>query len=667
MNSSYTSLCLYFTGVENYWAVMTVLKGTEVDYYDIVSRFLEILNAGLKRSVKMSDVVVYNGTSEMQRMEPLDLMQTFTATGSTMDLIVDMAGVEETERMVSKVNSAQLIEIGKQLFDEKRYKAAVGVFHLTGRHGLPYILKALAKAQNWPVIASTASSLIREFQTDAELMEIFAKSFENIGHGNNAALCYRELLRHGESAKTFASLAKMAPEKNKLKFLQQAAMLDDREPEVIIQLAKVAFAERNYVAVLDLLMRDPSVFKYLAQFCQLDCDFSDIVVEFVTSHATAIDTFLQFSDIMYKNGAVYEALGILKHAVDLSKMDFIFVLRYMYYLTEQRLSLRVLELVPGFMRHMCFRTLDKFRMLPCLKRLLRFLFDDDELDEFLNDLKGEVNPRNNMYLDHSPDILVGILMLLLMTFASDGYYEDFTAFDIDFRQYYSTLKMDSITGHVLELYLLYQGAVICARQTRPYSAPILAIGDQMAAAWSGAIVFDEGRYSLWTHPISDLSILKLGMDMSKSGKTVAFWDSIACANRYEGIVLMLGTYDCEFTIPKYVNKLKYNSVERAVIDIVAVYCRIVDQIRKRFPMLPLIVHPAIPRKKFLAPIVHEFNRVLREQMPPHARVLKLYEHYEGILGLYVNEYGVPSYKAYEEFENVFKTEFLAQRHKLVCK
>lgn len=669
--SKSAKICLYFTGAEHCWAVMSVEPGIDIDYYDIVHRFLQLLNAGIKRAITMADVTVYSGTIEMQRSEAIDLSQKFWESKRPVDLIVDMNGGEEPERTHSKVNYANLVEIGKKLFDEKKYKAAVSVFQLTGRYGLPYILKVLAKAQSWQVIASTGVTLIREFRTDVELMEIFAESFENIGRRDYAFVCYHEVLRIRENAKTLACLAKLISEK-RMKFLDQAAALDDKEPEVVIQLAKIAFSNRNYTSVLELVMREPSTYKLLAQFCHMDCDFSDALMDFMSAQILGVDTCLSFADVLYKHGAVYEALGITKRAVDVSKMDFVVVLRYLYYLTEQHLSMRIFEIVPGLFRHLHFRTLGKFRMSACLEKFVGFVYDDAEMKEYVSTLKGEVNPRNNVYLEQSPEIVVAIAMLLLITFAIDGYYEDFITFDTNFTKYYDSLRREEVTDQTLELYLLYQGAALYTQQIRPCSTPILALGDQMAAAWGGALVHVENRWSVFSHPIHSLSILKLGMDPNISGKTVAFWDAISTLTRYDGLVLMLGTYDCEMIIPKYVNKLKYNSVERAVVDVVSVYCRVVDQIKKRYPATPIFVHPAIPRRQYLAPIVHEFNRVLREHMPATCPVLPLYESMEGLQTIPVTEYGMPCYTAYDDFQDVLKTEFLAEheriaREKLVCK
>jgi len=239
--------------------------------------------------------------------------------------------------------------------------------------------------------------------------------------------------------------------------------------------------------------------------------------------------------------------------------------------------------------------------------------------------------------------------MLLVALALDRDHERFCCLDADFSASYELLRRERVTDEVLELYLLFQGASLWCRQIRPVQRAVLALGDQMAAAWAGAMVRLGGELvPTAVHPISGMSILKINRD---GALAAAFWDSVASAAHYEALILVLGTHDCETCIPKRMGEFKTDRLDTAIETVVGAYQSVLERMKLRAPATRLYVYPALPRFRWTAPIVHEFNKVMRATIPPLAMVMAAYEVMSGVETISVTAHGLPSREAYEDFQN----------------
>lgn len=87
---------------------------------------------------------------------------------------------------------------------------------------------------------------------------------------------------------------------------------------------------------------------------------------------------------------------------------------------------------------------------------------------------------------------------------------------------------------------------------------------------------------------------------------------------YTGIMIMIGTNDCETVIPKLTKKLTFKSLAEAIDTEVSILLGIVQKIHKMLPKVEIFVHTVMPRFNWSAVIANSFNMKLQEKIPSYA-------------------------------------------------
>lgn len=109
----------------------------------------------------------------------------------------------------------------------------------------------------------------------------------------------------------------------------------------------------------------------------------------------------------------------------------------------------------------------------------------------------------------------------------------------------------------------------------------------------------------------------------RTGNRLTFFDLIDFMAQnynlsYVGVMLVIGTNDCETVIPKLTKKLTFKTLSDAIDTEVSILLGIIQKIHKMLPKVEIFVHTVMPRFKWSAVIANSFNLKLQEKMPPFA-------------------------------------------------
>jgi hypothetical protein len=249
-------------------------------------------------------------------------------------------------------------------------------------------------------------------------------------------------------------------------------------------------------------------------------------------------------------------------------------------------------------------------------------------------------------------------MAYLIALFLEGRCDDFWIEDQKLITQYGDTRGLRFADDVHNLFLMCNGGLYGLSDYRRYFEPVLMIGDQMAAAFNNIRVKMNGRFmNIASHAIPRLSIEKLatGNDggFFQTGKSAAFWDSIDCVGRYAGLVLNLGTYDCEVVIPKMRNRCQVRGVLDGVMCMMNCYREVIQKIRRKAGDIPIFVVPAFPRFPSSSTIVHLFNMKLRDRLCDGVRILNLFKGMGPLAVAPVDSGGVPTLELFNDFVKEF--------------
>jgi hypothetical protein len=375
--------------------------------------------------------------------------------------------------------------------------------------------------------------------------------------------------------------------------------LDNGDPEVLIACSRRCFSRRNFQSAIELAIRHPTNCPELAIWARADSAFSDHLIEFVKRKVSNRDTLCRLADTFYRAGAVSEALVLLVEAARLSN-DGLATMQYVLYLLEQGRMASALEVTHAFLSSPRQELNPDFLLSP-------------ECDSVLGGY--EAPPRTARPRADFEEIRVVIEL------------EDFIAVCLmgDIRRVCHrrrppwpssrTVERVRFVPRIVALYAMCESAAFGVGDSRPYFRPVLALGDEFAAFFAMERILPPGaECSITARPIPQLSITQIVAADRNSGANVAFWDNAIAARHFEYIILVVGTWDCEYGIPDRVIDTQYQSVRQAVDDHVEMYVKMLTHLRA-ISHKGIFIVPAFARSQWAAPIVHLFNRSLRAALP----------------------------------------------------
>jgi hypothetical protein len=101
----------------------------------------------------------------------------------------------------------------------------------------------------------------------------------------------------------------------------------------------------------------------------------------------------------------------------------------------------------------------------------------------------------------------------------------------------------------------------------------------------------------------------------KCGLRSSFWSRVLGTSEVDcpAFMLLLGGRDCEHGNPEMVLKGRCESVLEAIEIRVDLYFGLIRKLIRRLPGRSFLVHPVISREETVAPIVFEFNAMLKQR------------------------------------------------------
>jgi tetratricopeptide (TPR) repeat protein len=633
---------IFFDGPISSWAVIQVPSGVEPLCMDVVSQFLNYLVWEKQFSIPLADVTVHQSRMDWNNPEvPLDFSDRLVYRSRQIDLVVRPRARPDCEpRTVSQAN---FLGVARDFLSRGQYRSAHRLFSVSGPRGLREAVQMLAASRSWDALVATLRAAAAPLPGDADFLAVMGEMYEGIGRVEEAVNCYRRVCRSKENARVLARLAWLLREDGEMsdRLLLRARQTDDRVAEVTATLARQSFLAGRHEAALDYCIRNCENYAILVEFCRESEMFSRGLVAFTVSRLIDCDTVCRFVHVLYKNGAVFESLSVMGQVFRNSKYNGYVASQYFYYLLQQRQFPVLFETMLDFVNCRGKELLTGTRPA-FISSILDCFLSREAVRECMNKL-----PEESRFSEERTEFDLAV-MEYSIALVLDGRVSEFCMAAQTFSEQKLVQFQFRFAPEILTLYRICESAAFGFCDAFQYFPQVLAVGDPFCAALSRArIAVGASLFSIVCHPIFQLSLAKLD---SPNSISVAFWDSIGSVSHYGGLLLVLGTYDCEVVIPKAVSKLRYQSPSHAVQHFVGVYARIVERVQRQFGQHVFLI-PAFPRFRWAAPIVQAFNKRLREVVT--VPVIQVVNEESPVQTIPVDRYGIPKSEFLLDIQRAF--------------
>ncbi|KAH0794025.1 hypothetical protein GPJ56_002053 [Histomonas meleagridis] len=520
----------------------------------------------------------------------------------------------------------KLIEIGDNFFSQKRYRSAFTFYNESGTYGVWRLFHLLYKIKAWKTITDKHNNIIDFIPNTNETNVMIAEAYEHIGKTNEAFEIYKNCLINGfASCEVQTGLSRCFTSKQNFTSaavsIMNALNIDSQNPEAILQSAKIYLLSSNYDSAVKTLLRCPAIYKHIPQFFQSDLSFMKQFLGTVTVLSVNTKSLLSLCRTLYKHGSVAEPLNILKSAYFSTKHNIDVTLLFFSILLEQNQFSLILDHSYEFARtyiHTPIRGVGLTKFYEILTDLY-----EKEIDDQITDI-----PFESFSTESYLGCILCILIALFLEGNISGFANGFLDPKLGFYSYYETLFSKKRTSSITEMYIFCERASILNQSEsikKKNNKTIMCIGDHNVIHSSFLkMKIKNTKFTIMPHPFYNLSIWKL-RKASNSPQKERFFSLLQTLPDYNSVIFVLGTYDCEIEIPKFINKCLWNTVSKAIAAVVEIYVSLLKIIMERNPGITIYVHPALSRFIWSAPIVNSFNAELEKALPESVVYLKKME------------------------------------------
>lgn len=590
---------------------------SRITYSALLRGFVGIFNVRNSESLDANDLMIFSFSQDIRSVCKIECTDTLTCPqGGTLDILIRTKDQEPiTNSVHCKIDVLdKLIEIGNNYAEKKKYRAAFVFFNEAGTYGLWNLFKLLYKIETWKTIADKHVNIIDFIPNTVESKIIIAEAYEHLGKIDEAIDIYKNiLLNDSPSCKIHTGLSRLFVKKQNLSSatvqITNALILDNQNQEAILQLAKIYLLHSNYEASVKTLLRCSNNYKYIPQFFQNDLSFTKHFLGTITALSANTQSLLSLCRTLYKNGSVNEPLTILKNAYLTSKCNVEISLLFFSILLDQNQFSLILEHSYEFAKTYCHTNVRGTTFHKFYDTLLTY--HGKVFDNQISDIKSD---------SFNSDSYIACVFCIIIAYYFEISQRDIIVFTEPHLaySYCASLFANETTLPIAEIFFLCHSAIVENMFDFVIrSNTIMCIGDQNVIQTAfGNIKIRDNISTMKPFPFYDLSIWKL-RKTSKSPQKERFFSILQKLSNHNGLIIMLGTFDCEVEIPKLINKYLWNTVTKAIKSIIEIYISLLKTIKERHPTIDIFVHPALARFKSSFHIVTFFNSELQKAIEPY--------------------------------------------------
>lgn len=568
--------------------------------------------------------------------------------------------------ILSDRESVQLIEKAKNVKNISP-RTALNFFHSSSKADLFNYVNLLYEQKKFDLILPLIDDLKIRYPRNSQINLVIAKCYEHYHEYDKSIQLYKETLLFSDTPSILIECSKLYMNSDKYLsslLLNHTLFLDSTNSNVIIQSMLEFLSHKQYNETLDIAFRTQKSIKFLAKLFKRNEELSLHFMEFINNSQIPLHVFsIEGSDLastFYKNGAVVESLylcrRIFKMVQAAAETSELFSDPYQSVDDEELenpMSVPKVppnSLIPSPLENYPYTARLYFTILLNEGHYKRFSemsqefvtimsgFDDDDVNgcygiqRFFQDYmsivacKKRVKPMRvamNQQFDlaqatERQKIIVDCLCLLSNFLFLIGSCNQIISLPnlglINFK-----INSKRSYWQIRSMYRFIQpiSDILTLLDTSKPSALIIGDENVVLAGYQIISVYqsisqEKMSYYLIPSPIIDISIWKLRKG-HKSGQKESFWSKIVAADDYPLIIIELGSVDCEFEIPRLMHKNRFLDVTSAINEIIDIYINLILKIKAKLPNVLILVHPVIPSKESISPIIYEFNLQLKNK------------------------------------------------------
>lgn len=590
--------------------------GSNTTYSLILRSFVSYYNASNNKALDINDLTISICTPDVAIGQYFKDQNHFIR--SSKEPLEILIKTKEREQITDSVHCQtevlnKLIEIGDSFAAKNKNGSAFIFYNESGEYGLWNLFKLLYKTKAWKTIVDRYTDIINFIPNTTESNIIIAEAYEHLGKNNEAFKIYRNALMNGfASCHIYTRLARLFILNQNLASAKvqtsNALIMDNQDPEAILQLAKIYLLTSNYEASVKTLLRCPKNYKYIPQFFQNNLSFTKQFLGTINTLSVNTHSLLSLCKTLYENGSVNEPLTILKNAYITSKCDVEISLLFFSILLDQNQFTLILEHSYEFVRTYCHTTIRGFALPKFYEALLNY--HGKVIDNQISDISMD---------SFNFSSYIACVFCIIIAYYFEINQRDILVFiESQFGySYCTTLLASKDTLPIVEIFFLCHDAIVeSMNDFETKSNTTMCIGDQnvIQTAFDNIKIKDNVT-TLKPFPFYNLSIWKL-REASNSPQKERFFSILQTLSNHNGLLIMLGTYDCEIEIPKLINKCLSTTVSKVIKSIIEIYISLLKTIREKNPTVNIFVHPALARLHCSYHIVTYFNNKLQKALKP---------------------------------------------------
>ena len=600
-------IIVYYEGKTQWWAAIK-RTNEQIRFDHFLRFFLEKLEQNTNEKVTLKQIILYD-LSDFQKKKIDDLTRFIPNSDSDLEYLVT---IDDKAPFRKKGISLQpkiqkFIDSGKEFCEKKDYKNGLDLFTAADIYGLLDSAKVLYKLKRWKLIKSFYPKLLVIFPGSIDASVIYGAYLEHTGKIDEALDAYKRALKFTDSPEITVGLSRIFMQKGDLKYvefmLKSALIVDDFNPNALIQSSIYSMKMGDYEKAVLTCMRNPKCYKFLAEICKTAEGF-EAMQRTLFNLKISEKGHAEIAWSLYLLGRRDEALHLMNQVCLETNFGHIIATTYLYSLLVDGRTNTFFEILQLFF--------EKHGLESYMNLVLR------ETSALFSSL-GSYTPKRFHTSTFSestnrfvPKIIVAFYAILVIFLYVNGNFYECGILKNHVKPYIDSLVQ------VTECNIIRRMFTLCQASQKIYigtpAGYICAIGDEfLLSLGSSPIIADDMPLYFKHLPIPTLSIWKL-IKKNGNGLIERFYDAVEYSTKYSALLLYLGTNDCEMEIPRLIRKCRISSVKEAVHIFVTGYVNIIKAIKTNNPELPIYIHPAIPRYMVTSPIVGSFNTELKNQL-----------------------------------------------------
>ena len=588
------------------WRVVRAPTARSVTFGDIVAKFLAVVKS--EHPEIDGSYFEINDCMEFSIYTPSD--DEVSNLGEPLirgsEIIIDVLPMEtDGDDICPPIERSKAIELKRKadkLYGEGMFSAAITLYELSGQVGFKSLIQCLYEQKQWNSLVMLHHDVLRLAPNDLDLLFIFGCAFEELGQ-EKATECFKTALRIADHSGIFAHFSRVFMEMEKLDLSTANIMLRRamqfqvvNDPYLSMRWCQYFCLSGQFDKGLEMAMQDYSVMKYMTELIHKYSFVRSAFRQEIPHMKAEPQELAKVAELLYKKGCVEEALLLCQENRGSAFIGRVFLLILFNEGLYKGFAEVALSMGKSLMLNECVKELQLASAIGVFVGSL-----EGKLESVFPgfDISGPVlspTERENLAID-----VVGIMFVFLFC---AGY-----PFRLDHRSNKFPISTKEPFWRMRSSCEVLRAVLPSMRDTdMRHGGTVMAftvIGDECAIYFS---------YRKWLgirlipRIILGLSIQDL-QDKGENGRKHSFWNQIEMIDQAEsaGLILMLGTCDCEFGIPNLLHKGSVQDPGCAVESLVTAYAEVIQEIHTRWPEERIIVHPAIPRERTTAPIVYEFN------------------------------------------------------------